>query len=55
MTLFYDTNALLHTYDVKSNNHFIICNLTLRELESIKQSPKKDAEIKNKGRHLISW
>lgn len=55
MTLFYDTNALLHTYDIKSNNHFIICNLTLRELESIKQNPKKDAQIKYKARHLINW
>ena len=45
MTLFYDTNALLHTYDIKSNDHFVICNLTLKELESIKY----------KARHLINW
>lgn len=55
MTLFYDTNALLHTYDTKSNKHFIICNLTLKELESIKQNPRKDAQVKYKARHLINW
>ena len=55
MTLFYDTNALLHTYDTKSNDHFIICNLTLKELESIKQNPRKDAQVKYKARHLINW
>lgn len=55
MTLFYDTNALLHTYDTKSNKYFIICNLTLKQLEFIKQNPKKDAQIKYKARHLINW
>lgn len=55
MTLFYDTNALLHTYDIKSNDHFVICNLTLKELESIKQNPRKDAQVKYKARHLINW
>lgn len=55
MILFYDTNALLHTYDIKSDQTFIICNLTLKELESIKQNPKKDPQIKYKARHLINW
>ena len=55
MTLFFDTNALLNVYDTKSNNFFIISNLTLKELEEIKENPKKDSQIKYKARHLINW
>ena len=55
MIPFYDTNALLYTYDIKSNQFFIISNLTLKELQEIKENPKKDLQIKYKARHLINW
>ena len=55
MIKFYDTNALLLTYNTNLNENFIISNLTLKELQNIKQNPKKDLEIKYKTRHLINW
>ena len=55
MIKFYDTNALLYTYNTKLNENFIISNLTLKELQNIKENPKKDLEIKYKARHLINW
>lgn len=55
MIKFYDTNALLYTYNTDINEKFIISNLTLKELQNIKDNPKKDFEIKYKARHLINW
>ena len=55
MIKFYDTNALLYAYNTKINENFIISNLTLKELQNIKENPKKDLEIKYKARHLINW
>ena len=53
--IFYDTCSLL----LRSNNifddeeSFVISSITLKELEQIKSSNYKDAEIKYAARHLI--
>lgn len=52
---FLDTNALLYSYDIKTKKPFLISNLTLKELESIKDSNFKSEQIKYKARHLINW
>lgn len=55
MIQFYDTNALLYVCNTKEVKNFLISNLTLTELENIKQNSKKDLQIKYKARHLIQW
>ena len=56
MINFYDTNALFsNSFKKKTNNIFIISNLTLKELENIKTDPKKDLDIKYKARKVINW
>ena len=56
MIKFYDTNALLQHYEtIKFDSKIIISNLTLKEIQSIKQNFNKDFEIKYKARHLINW
>lgn len=52
---FYDTNALLYAYESKNNEPFFISNLTLKELQHIKQSAYKSEQVKYKARHLINW
>ena len=55
MILFYDTNALLHLYNKLDSQFFLISNLTFKQLQSIKENPKKDADVKYKARRLINW
>lgn len=52
---FYDTNALLHSYNTKQHEPFIMSNLTFKELQEIKENVKKDPDIKYKARKLIKW
>ncbi len=49
--LFFDTNALLNLQDKAFQEYFVISQKTLEELESIKVSNHKDAEIKYKARN----
>lgn len=53
MAIFYDTCALLNQLHRAFEQPFLISNITLRELESIKTSAYKDPEIKFKARRLI--
>ena len=53
MAIFYDTCALLNQLHRAFEQPFLISNITLRELESIKTSAHKDPEIKFKARKLI--
>ena len=56
MYVFYDTCALLeklHRAFSADSENFLISNITLKELENIKTSANKDAEIKYKARKLI--
>lgn len=50
--LFLDTNALLNLGQKAFEEHFVISQKTLQEIEDIKTSSKKDAEIKYKGRSV---
>ena len=50
---FYDTCALINDQEVAFNEHFIITDLTLYELEDIKTSRAKDDEIKARARKLL--
>ena len=52
---FYDTNALLYSYDMKSEQPFIMSNLTLKQLQSIKEGTDKSEQVRYKARHLINW
>ena len=53
--IFYDTCALLNElhHAFETENNFFISNITLKELENIKTSDKKDAETKFRVRRLI--
>lgn len=53
--IFYDTCALLNElhHAFETENKFFISNITLKELENIKTSDKKDAETKFRARRLI--
>lgn len=53
--IFYDTCALLNElhHAFETENNFFISNITLKELENIKTSDKKDAETKFRARRLI--
>lgn len=51
-TLFYDTNALLNLQDKAFEEHFVIAQTTLQELESIKSSRYKDIDTKCKAQNL---
>jgi len=53
MSKFYDTCALLELQNQAFNSHFLISNITLKELELIKTSSSKDFDIKYKARKLI--
>lgn len=55
MINFYDTNALLHFVKPKLTDKFLISNLTFKELQEIKDSARKDLDIKYKARKLITW
>lgn len=50
--LFYDTNALLALQDLAFKNPFYCSSVTLRELENIKTSAKKDMTVKYKARKI---
>lgn len=52
MTKFYDTNALLLLLDEAFSEPFMCSDETLKEIENIKTSAKKDADIKYKARKL---
>ena len=57
MTRFYDTCALLELQEKAfepNSQHFLISNITLTELESIKISATKDDNVKYKARKVIS-
>lgn len=49
---FYDTNALLELQERAFGGSFFICSKTMEEIEHIKTSASKDAEIKYKARHV---
>ena len=55
MVKFYDTNALLNGDYLDEKENFYISNLTITELENIKNNPKKDPDIKYKARQVIKW
>lgn len=53
--IYYDTCSLLLTADTLFDNpeeQIIISSVSLRELEDIKSSDKKDADVKYAARHL---
>lgn len=50
---FYDTCALLSLQKEAFTEHFLMCNLTYKELEHIKTSGTKDEETKWKARQLL--
>lgn len=53
---FYDTNILLSNLEfVKENGKFIISPVTIEELESIKTSANKDAEVKYQARQAVKY
>ena len=52
MTKFYDTCALLKAQDKVYEDKFFISDVTLRELEDIKTSSKKDEAVKFKARKV---
>ena len=49
---FYDTNACLELQDKIFESPFVISSKTLEEIENIKTSDRKDADIKYKARRL---
>lgn len=49
---FYDTCALLNSYDSLQGKKFVISEISLRELEEIKSSRSKDEEAKFKARQV---
>ncbi|WP_320055370.1 PhoH family protein [Blautia wexlerae] len=52
ITKFYDTNALLNLQEAAFKERFFISDETLREIENIKTSSRKDEDIKYKARHI---
>lgn len=48
--LFLDTNAMLNLGEKAFNEHFVIAQKTLEEIENIKTSSSKDNEVKHKAR-----
>ena len=52
---FYDTNCLIDAADeiFNSEEEFYISNITLKELENIKTSSRKDEDIKYAARHAL--
>lgn len=56
-SIFYDTCSLLmageHLFDNVDKEDIYISSITLRELEEIKTSDKKDADVKYAARHLL--
>lgn len=57
MTRFFDTSALLNgAHEIlKAPNPFLLSITTLRELEDIKASGKKDEEVKYKARQVLVY
>lgn len=53
MLKFYDTNALLRLLHKAFDEQFVLSSKTIEELEHIKCSDKKDAEIKYSARKLV--
>lgn len=54
MKKFYDTNALLELQDIVFDDYFFISSKTLEEIENIKISSNKDADVKYKARHIAN-
>jgi predicted ribonuclease YlaK len=52
MTTFYDTNALLELLDDAFNEFFLVSDVTLKEIENIKTSSRKDNDVKYRARKL---
>lgn len=50
--LYHDTSSLLSLQDKAFDEEFVISQITLQEIEDIKTSGKKDAEIKYKARKV---
>lgn len=50
---FYDTNALLLLLEEAFNDFFLCSDETLKEIENIKTSSRKDEDVKYKARKLI--
>lgn len=53
MKKFYDTSSLLKLLHSAFKEPFVICNITLKELENIKTSAAKDNDVKYQARQLI--
>ena len=55
MTKFYDTSSLLLKADTlfEDNEYFAISSITLEELEYIKTSANKDADVKHAARKVL--
>lgn len=51
--IFYDTCSLLNNANIIGKEEFVISNITLRELEEIKNSKLKDDSIKQKAKEVI--
>ena len=51
-TLFFDTNALLELQERVFSEPFIVCSKSMEEIEHIKTSSNKDAEVKYKARKI---
>ena len=49
---FYDTNALLSLNEAVFEDYFLVSDVTLRELESIKQNKNKDEDVRCKAKNL---
>lgn len=50
---YYDTCSLLKLQEKVFDEKFVICSKTLEELENIKVSDRKDAEVKFKARKIV--
>ena len=56
MTKFYDTSSLLlDVSNLHNEEHFIISSITLQELENIKTSSRKDADVKYNARLALNY
>lgn len=53
MYKFYDTSSLLLQEEISKEDNIVISSITLQELENIKTSAHKDAELKYKARKLL--
>lgn len=53
---FFDTNVLLHNMEeVEAEEYFMLSTMTLKELENIKTSSRKDDDVKFQARRATRW